>query len=194
LDDSGPPSGTADWFEQEVQRHIGMLYRQACRMTHDPERADDLLQDTLERGYRKRRLFQPGTDVRAWLLSIMRNEWVSSYRRQASRPSTVSLDGLDDAAFVPEVRRGTPGPSAVETLVVDVLSANAILAVIATLSPQYRDVLVLADVHGTPYREIAQQLHIPIGSVCSRLSRARERLRALLREHGHLEGSLARAG
>src|SRR3954471_15996187 len=84
-------------FEAGVRFHLPSLRKRALRLTGDAEAADDLLQDTLERGYRKRALFQPGTDLRAWLLSIMRNVWISTYRRRASDPGLLSLDALDEA-------------------------------------------------------------------------------------------------
>jgi RNA polymerase sigma-70 factor (ECF subfamily) len=185
---------SAGTFAAQVQPHLTTLHRYAHRMARDPERADDLLQDTLERGYRKRALFQPGTDVRAWLLAIMRNVWISSYRRRAVEPSVVSLDAIDEAAKRGGGRRDATTDSVVETSVVDSLGETAILEIIAALPPDFRDVVMLADVHGTPYKEVAARLRIPVGSVCSRLSRARQRLRSVLRSQGHDADYLARAG
>ena len=181
-------------FTAAVEPHLTTLHRYAVRMARDRERADDLLQDTLERGYRKRALFQPDTDVRAWLLAIMRNVWITGYRHRSAEPSLVSLDAVDETA----VRGRTPGSATggllVEMSVVDGLGEAAILEVIATLPAGFRDVVMLADVHGTPYKEVAARLQIPVGSVCSRLSRARQRLRLALRSQGHDTGCLARAG
>src|SRR4051794_237913 len=94
-----PSALTAEGFGLEVEPHLARLIAQARRLTRDPVAADDLVQDTLERGYRKRALFQPGTDLRAWLLSIMRNVWISTCRRRVAEPSTVSLDGMDEVAL-----------------------------------------------------------------------------------------------
>jgi len=188
-----PSALTAEGFGLEVEPHLARLVAQARRLTRDPVAADDLVQDTLERGYRKRALFQPGTDLRAWLLSIMRNVWISTYRRRVAEPSTVSLDGMDEVAVHRNALDASEG-STVETSVVDELGESAILHVIATLPPSFRDVVLLADVHGTPYKTIADELRIPVGSVCSRLSRARQRLRGVLRDEGQDVGDLARAG
>jgi RNA polymerase sigma-70 factor (ECF subfamily) len=163
-------------------------------MTRDPDAADDLLQDTLERGYRKRALFKPGTDLRAWLLSVMRNVWITGHRRRSHQLGTISLDALDEAAGPRDSRLGGTGASAVETSVVDRLGETAILAAIAALPPLYRDVVLLADVHDVKYKRIGELLRIPVGSVCSRLSRGRERVRRTLLEQHHDTGCLARAG
>src|SRR5215203_5283449 len=95
-------------FEDEVQPHLRSLYHRALRLTRDSEAANDLVQDTLERGYRKRALFAPGTDLRAWLLSIMRNLWINRHRRRSAEPSLVSLETLDEVALH---RRQTVGAS-----------------------------------------------------------------------------------
>jgi RNA polymerase sigma-70 factor (ECF subfamily) len=181
----------AEWFEAAVEPHRSKLLRQALRMTRDREGAEDLLQDTLERGFRKRALFQPGTDVCAWLLSIMRNVWISRFRSTVSRPSTVSLDAVTEESLH---LLAAPGASVVEASVIDGLDTSEILGVIALLPPHFREVVMLADVRETPYRDIAEGLQIPVGSVCSRLSRARERLRRTLRDGGFDLAELARAG
>jgi RNA polymerase sigma-70 factor (ECF subfamily) len=194
-DDPAPPRDAGSlWFEAEVRPHFQTLYRYGLRMTHDPDAADDLVQDTLERGYRKRALFQPGTDLRAWLLQVMRNVWITGHRRRAHDPGTVSLDALEEEPRPLAVRHEVAGVSVVETSVVDRLGETAILAAIAALPPLYRDVVMLADVHDVPYKRIAEIVRIPVGSVCSRLSRGRERVRRTLLDQHHDTGSLARAG
>jgi RNA polymerase sigma-70 factor (ECF subfamily) len=193
-DPARPPDVGGLWFEAEVRPHLQTLSRYALRMTHDPDAADDLVQDTLERGYRKRALFRPGTDLRAWLLQVMRNVWITGHRRRAHDPGTISLDALEEEVRPLAARHEHPGVSAVETSVVDRLGETAILAAIATLPPLYRDVVMLADVHDVPYKRIAEIVRIPVGSVCSRLSRGRERLRRTLLDQHHDTGSLARAG
>jgi RNA polymerase sigma-70 factor (ECF subfamily) len=192
-DGDGDGGAATQVFEVAVRPYLQALHTRALRMTHDPEAADDLVQDTLERGFRKLALFQPGTDLRAWLLSIMRNVWITAYRRRAAGPSTVSLDGLDEVALHHHLPVGTAGASVVERSVVEHLGETAILTVIHALPPAYRDVVVLADVEGVPYKLVAEVLRIPVGSVCSRLSRARRRLRRALDEQGHGVDSRTRA-
>jgi RNA polymerase sigma-70 factor (ECF subfamily) len=184
---------TALAFEAEVQVHLRSLTQWACRLTRDTEAAYDLVQDTLERGYRKRALFQPGTNVRAWLLRIMRNVWISRHRRVGSATTVVSLDDLDEVALNRRSARDSRGTSAVEMCVVDILSEGSILRVIDTLPPHYRDVVLLADVEDIGYQDIAARLQIPMGSVASRLFRARRLLRSALREQAHAAGYQTKA-
>jgi RNA polymerase sigma-70 factor (ECF subfamily) len=181
-------------FEAAVHPHLRWLQQWATRLTHDTEAAFDLVQDTLERGYRKRALFQPGTNVRAWLLRIMRNIWISKHRRAGASTSLISIDEVDEVTLY---RRGShhgPETSSVEVCVVDALGASSIVGMIATLPPRYRDVVLLADVEGIGYQDISERLQIPMGSVASRLFRARRLLRGTLREHALLAGYLPRAG
>jgi len=153
-----------------------------------------LLQDALERGYRKRDRFQPGTNMRAWLLQIMRNLWISSARQRAGAPHLVQVDDLDEATIHGPAVAAAPAGSEVEAVVLDRLSEAAIMAIIETLPRRLRDVVVLADVEDVSYNAIAARLRIPIGSVCSRLSRGRQRLRRALAQHAQAAGALARAG
>jgi len=187
-------SHSAQAFEDEVQPHLRSLYHRALRLTRDSEAANDLVQDTLERGYRKRALFAAGTDLRAWLLSIMRNLWINRHRRRSAEPSLVSLETLDEVALHRRQTVGASRASVVEQTVAESLGEAALLTMIQALPPPYRDVVVLADIEGLPYKIVAETLHVPVGSVCSRLSRARERLRRALGEQGYGTELLAKAG
>src|SRR3954469_1366682 len=128
--DSGARAALDDgWFAGEVEPHLTKLYRQAFRLTGDPQRADDLLQDTLERGYRKLALFRPGTDMRAWLVVIMRNVWISGYRRRTAEPHLVSLEALDETSVRGSAAAAATAGSVVETSVVDGLGETAIMEI-----------------------------------------------------------------
>jgi RNA polymerase sigma-70 factor (ECF subfamily) len=188
------PSLSAGAFEAEVRPHLRTLYHGAFRLTHDAEAANDLLQDALERGYRKRDHFQPGTNLRAWLLQIMRNLWISDRRHRAGVPNMVQVDNIDEAILQPYAARESHGLSEVEADVVDRLSEAAIVHTIEQLPARLRDVVRLAVVEGATYESIAELLQIPMGSVCSRLSRGRQRLRRVLDAEGRATGYLARAG
>lgn len=189
-DDAGDTSGvmSASAFEAEIRTHQRSLYQWARRLTRDSEAAYDLVQDTLERGYRKRNLFQPGTNVRAWLLHIMRNVWLSRHRRAETKTQMMSLDDLDDITLHRRATHGGRRVTTVEACVVDHLSEASILEAIEILTPRYREVVLLADVDGFGYQDIAERLQIPMGSVASRLFRARRLLRIALREQAHAAG------
>jgi RNA polymerase sigma-70 factor, ECF subfamily len=187
------PTGTMtpEQFELALGVHLQTLYQRALRLTRRADAADDLVQDTLERAYRKRALFRLGTDLRAWLLCIMRNVWINGHRRRVQQPSVVPLESLDEAALHRQSTQHASSDSAVERLVTDALSEASILDAVNALPRSYRDVVVLVDVEGAPYRAVAETLSIPLGSVCSRLSRGRERVKRTLLDRGHPVDGLA---
>ena len=152
---------------KDLDAVVPRLRRYARALTGNREAADDLTQDTLERAWTKRVLWQPGTDLRAWMFTVMHNVFVNGTRR--SRP-TVSLDeiAVDDV--------GAATATSVETPVVLAELARSLLL----LPEEQREVLLLVGLEQFSYAEASEVLGVPIGTVMSRLSRARERLRILL--------------
>jgi len=148
------------------------LRRYARVLTGDSHRADDLVQDTLARAWAKRRLWRPGSDLRAWLFSIMHNVHVNQLSLRRRERAHVSLDADDGQAVDSEL--------AVRAMQLSHVEVNEMLTQIERLPADQREVLVLAAVEGLSYREIATLLHVPVGTVMSRLSRARERLRQMV--------------
>ena len=146
--------------------HIPRLRRYARALTGERTRADDLVQDTLERALIKLHLWQPGSDMRAWLFTLMHNVFINQLRAQSAR-STVELD--DEAAQV-----------AVRPTQTDWLEVRDLQAALLRLPEEQREVLLLVGLEQMTYEESAGVLGIPVGTVMSRLSRARERLRGLL--------------
>jgi RNA polymerase sigma-70 factor (ECF subfamily) len=176
-----------------VRAELTTLHRRAFRLTRDHDAAQDLVQDTLERAYRKLERFQPGTNMGAWLAAIMRNVWISNYRRRAAAVPTVSLDEIDAATSDRDLADASAS-SDVEASVVDDLSVASIRVAIEGLPTHLRQVVVLATVEETPYWAIAAALAIPPGTVASRLSRGRQRLQQALLGQAHGDGYLAKAG
>jgi RNA polymerase sigma-70 factor (ECF subfamily) len=179
-------------FEEMVSEHVTYLHRTAFRLTHDWAVAEDLVQDTLERAYRAFDRYRPEGKARAWLGCIMRNLWIYDHRRRRGAPHTMPLDGTDNTM--------TDGGAAdalstvdVEAAVLEELGVATILRAIDDLPSHLRQVVVLADVRDLPYGTVAQMLAVPIGTVCSRLSRGRRQLRAALHEQARGAGLLARA-
>ncbi len=152
---------------QDLEAVVPRLRRYARALTGSREAADDLTQDTLERAWNKRSLWTPGTDLRAWLFTIMHNVFVSGAR--VRRP-TVSMDETES-----EDRRPATGVS-VETGIV----LNELERALALLPDEQRQVLLLVGLEQFGYAEASEVLGVPIGTVMSRLSRGRERLRLLL--------------
>jgi RNA polymerase sigma-70 factor (ECF subfamily) len=183
----------ADSFEDLVRPELVTLHRRAFRLTREHEAAQDLVQDTLERAYRKLGRFRSGSNIRAWLLCIMRNIWISNHRRRAGAIRMVSLDLIAEARPYLDDVEAPSGPD-VESAVVDALSVASIHAAIDGLPSRLRQVVVLADVEETPYGTIAEALAIPIGTVASRLCRGRRRLRDTLPARARGASYLARAG
>ena len=151
---------------RDVVPHIPRLRRYARALTGERARADDLVQDTLERALIKLHLWQTGSDMRAWLFTLMHNVFINQLRTQAGR-LTVALD--DEAAQV-----------AVRPTQSDGLEVRDLQAALLRLPEEQREVLLLVGLEQMTYEETAGVLAIPIGTVMSRLSRARERLRGLL--------------
>lgn len=146
--------------------HIPRLRRYAHALTGERARADDLVQDTLERALIKLHLWQPGSDLRAWLFTLMHNVFINQLRAQSGR-LTAGLD--DEAAQV-----------AVRPTQTDWLEVRDLQAALLRLPEEQREVLLLVGLEQMTYEESAGVLGIPVGTVMSRLSRARERLRGLL--------------
>ena len=153
---------------------IPRLRRYARVLTGDASRADDLVQETLARGWEKRRLWAAGTDLRAWLFTIMHNVFVNQRATALRDAQNVPLDGDGDGGAAWQLPVRAPQQSHVELL--------EVMRELSRLPPEQREVLVLAAVEEMRYEEIARILAIPVGTVMSRLSRAREKLRRAVSE------------
>jgi len=179
----------SDEFEAEALRHLDALYRTALRMTRSEADAEDLVQETYIRAFRFRDQFTLGTNMKAWLFRILTNTFINTYRRKAAQPEVTDLEGVDEFSLYRRMAgdraaSSSPDPEAellntvVDTEVTDALEA---------LPEKFRTT-VLLDVEGFSYKEIAEMLGIPIGTVMSRLHRGRKflqkRLHDLARERG----------
>jgi RNA polymerase sigma-70 factor (ECF subfamily) len=152
-------------FERAVEAEISVLRRYARALARDSARADDLLQDCLERALSRRHLFVRADNLRGWLFRMMRNIHLNNLRAASRRPVTVNLD-----------HAGAEGSWAGQIAHVEIVET---LAAFDRLPEEYREVLALVAVEGLSYREAAQVIGHPIGTVMSRMARAREQLRAL---------------
>lgn len=169
-------------LEQDAIAQIDALYRTALRMTRSPSDAEDLVQETYLRAFRSLHQFTEGTNLRAWLFRIMTNTYINDYRKRQRRPTNTSLDDIEDFYLYDHlvdtvVQQQSDDP---ESEVLEKLTTTNITDAIDELPDEFRQVVTLADVEGFTYREIADILQIPVGTVMSRLFRARRRLRKLL--------------
>ncbi|HWA41029.1 MAG TPA: sigma-70 family RNA polymerase sigma factor [Gemmatimonadales bacterium] len=165
-------------FESEVLPQLDTLYRVGRRLTGETADAEDLVQETLLRAWRGWGSFTPGSNVRAWLLTILRNTFISRWRSRRKEGTAVPLDDADPHA----IHRAVGGTDPEGSFFDRVVDQHVVRAVEA-LPEEFREALVLSDLEGLPYAEVAEVLGIPVGTVKSRLFRARRILQHKLHDH-----------
>jgi RNA polymerase sigma-70 factor, ECF subfamily len=177
-------------FEQEALVHLDVLYRVALRLTGNAADADDLVQETMLKAYRSWDQYEKGTNAKGWLLTILRNSFINEYRRRIRHPETVDVDTIEPFAVFGEVQEEDPQGAFFDRIVDD-----EVLRAIDNLPEAFRETLVLSDVEGMSYQEISKILGVPVGTVKSRLFRARQILQGKLYQYavsqGYIKGSPA---
>ncbi len=188
-----PPPGTPvdekrQSFEREALVHLDALYRVALRLTGNAADADDLVQETMLKAYRAWHQYEQGTNAKGWLLTILRHAFINEYRRRTRHPETVDLDAIEPFAVFEDIQEEDPQGRFFDQIVDD-----EVLRAIDELPEQFREAIVLSDVEGMSYEEVARILSVPIGTVKSRLFRARRLLQGKLYEYavgmGYIKGS-----
>jgi len=180
---TGTPESDTDLaarFTSEVEPLRDMLSRGARRLTRSDADAEDLLQDALMHAYAGFHTFAGGTNAKAWLFRILYNRWVSAYRSKQRRPDEVCLDDVTEGQVWDGVRRLAEAPRSAEAEFLDALPNNEIKSALATLPEGSRTAIYYADVLDYTYAETAVLMDVPIGTVMSRVSRGRKRLRFAL--------------
>ncbi|MCV7154934.1 sigma-70 family RNA polymerase sigma factor [Mycobacterium pyrenivorans] len=166
-------------FEREVVPLRAELLRAASRLTNRGAYAEDLVQDALLRAYRSYGTFSPGTNARAWMHQILKNTWINNYRAAQRRVTEVPMDAVAEQCG----GGADPAPTGSRSAELTLIAAQPdteVQAAMATLNDEFRMVVYLADVEGHSYAEIAEVMDTPVGTVMSRLHRARRQLRVLL--------------
>jgi RNA polymerase sigma-70 factor (ECF subfamily) len=161
-------------FRQQALAHLDTLYNFALRLTKRPPDADDLVQETYLRAFRFAHRFEPGTHLRAWLFQILRNTFLTFYRRETHQPVLLDSDAEDGAA------EPAAGDAGADPAVVTALDLERALG---ELPEEFRSVLLLADLEGLALQEIGHVMDIPVGTVKSRLFRARRMVRRRLADY-----------
>lgn len=162
------------------------MYRVALRLTGNEHAAEDLVQDAMLRAFRAWPSFTLGTNARAWLLTILRNLFISNYRRRQRRPDVVDIDAVAPLSVEPVADQDPEG--AFFAHIID----ERVLKAIDALPEVFREAVVLSDMEGIGYAEIAALLEVPVGTVKSRLHRGRHILQGELRQHAIEMGYLKR--
>jgi RNA polymerase sigma-70 factor, ECF subfamily len=182
-------------FADQAMEYMGPLYSAALRMTRNPADAEDLVQETYLRAYRAFGTFREGTNLKAWLYRILTNTFINQYRAAKRRPEQVDLEDVEDLYLYRrlgglESALAGRGP---EAEVIDRIPEAAVKEAVESLPEQFRMAVLLADVEGFAYKEIAEILDVPIGTVMSRLHRGRKLLQKRLWEFA-VEHGLAAEG
>ena len=178
-------------FETEALAYLDQLYGAALRMTRNPTDAEDLVQETFAKAYASFHQFTPGTNLKAWLYRILTNTFINSYRKKQRQPQSSGSE-VEDWQLARAESHTSTGLRSAETEALDRMPHSAVTDAMNGLAPDFRLVVYLADVEGFSYKEIAEIMGTPIGTVMSRLNRGRNQLRVSLadfaREHGLVGG------
>lgn len=176
-------------FEREALPHIDLLYNFALRMTNNPADADDLVQETYLKAYRFWDKYEKGTNIRAWLFRIMKNSYINRYRKESKEPETVDYDEVK--TFYNTLRDESSDPNDLQESLFGNLLDDDVASAIASLPDDFRTVVILCDIEGLTYEEIAEFVEIPLGTVRSRLHRGRKLLRSKLMKYAKDRGYVA---
>jgi len=177
-DASAPQAARNAEFEAQVRPYLGQLYPAALRMTRNRADAEDLVQDTLTKACTAFHQFTPGTNLRAWLHRILATTFINTCRKRTREPAVAP--GADPNNDWQAHSQQNPAARSAEAEALDKITDTAILNAVRDLPPDFRTALYLADIEGYPYREVADLMGTPLGTVMSRLHRARGKLRHTL--------------
>ena len=172
-------------FATEALPHVDRLYSAALRYTRDPTDAEDLVQETMVKAYRSYHQYRPGTNLKAWLYRVLHTTYISMYRKAQRRPQEALQEELDDYSLFDDVAR--TGSSA-EREVLSSLTSDEVKNALADLPESFRLAVYLADVEGFAYKEIAEIMDTPVGTVMSRLHRGRKALQKALGTYARSRG------
>lgn len=175
-------------FEELAIPYIDQLYSAALKMAMNSQDAQDLVQETYMKAYRSFHQYKKDTNIKAWLYTILTNTFINTYRKKQKTPQSIDNAEINEWQINNSQSENNFGLRSAETEVLDALSDERIKQAMASLSKEYQLVVYFADIEGYSYKEISEILDIPVGTVMSRLHRARIKLRKILSDYAHEMG------
>ncbi len=177
-------------FEREAVPHMDSLYNYALKMTGDSDDASDLIQDTYLKAFRFFDKFEKGTNCKAWLFRIMKNTYINTYRKSTKEPDKVDYEEIEN--FYENIKASNTDSAHLEKDIYDNLLDDELSQAISSLPEDFRTVVILADIEGFTYEEIADFIDVPVGTVRSRLHRARKMLFTKLYDYAGQKGYIGK--